>query len=152
MYSRSHLLLAMTLLAPVSALAVQVDAHGQLTDARGQALQLRGVTWPGFDRAALVAAGLRNSTLQQTLDQMQAADINALRVPVCTATLQAKPVAAADVAGEPALRGLNSLQALDAVVRASTQRGMQVLLAFADGGCDDSAPQLGAKQQPGQTA
>lgn len=35
MYSRSHLLLAMTLLAPVSALAVQVDAHGQLIDARG---------------------------------------------------------------------------------------------------------------------
>ncbi|MBG3850909.1 expansin EXLX1 family cellulose-binding protein [Xanthomonas sp. WHRI 8391] len=147
MYSRSHLLLAMTLLAPVSALAVQVDAHGQLIDARGQALQLRGVTWPGFDRASLVAAGLRNSTLQQTLDQMQAADINALRVPICTATLQAKPVAAADIAGDPALRDLTSLQLLDAVVRASTQRGMQVLLAFADGGCDDSAPQLGAQQQ-----
>lgn len=78
---------------------------------------------------------------------MQAADINALRVPVCTATLQAEPVAAADVAGDPALRGLSSLQLLDAVVRASTQRGMQVLLAFADGGCDDSAPQLGAQQQ-----
>ncbi|MFA0923649.1 expansin EXLX1 family cellulose-binding protein [Xanthomonas fragariae] len=147
MYSRTQLLLALALLAPATALAVQVDAQGRLVDARGQTLQIRGVTWPGFDRAAMVATGLRSNTLQQLLDQMQVSQINALRVPVCAATLQARPVAAADVAGDPTLRGLRSLQVLDAVVRTSTQRGMQVMFAFADAGCDENSPQLGTQQQ-----
>ncbi|MFA1726439.1 expansin EXLX1 family cellulose-binding protein [Xanthomonas nasturtii] len=147
MQSHSRLLLVLALLAPVTALAVQVDAHGRIVDTRGQTLQIRGVTWPGFDRATHVAAGLQGNTLQQLLDQLQAADINALRLPVCAATLQAAKVAATDVAGEPTLRGLNSVQVLDAVVRASTQRGMQVMFAFADAGCDDSAPQLSTQQQ-----
>lgn len=145
MRSHAHLLLGLALLTPVTALAVQVDARGHLTDARGQALQVRGVTWPGFDRAALAATGLRSNTLQQLLDQMQGSDINTVRVPICAATLQVRPVAAAEVAGDPALAGLTSLQLLDAVVRASTQRGMQVLLAFADGACDDASPQLGTQ-------
>ncbi|WP_311260630.1 MULTISPECIES: expansin EXLX1 family cellulose-binding protein [unclassified Xanthomonas] len=147
MQTRTHLLLALALLAPVTALAVQVDPQGRLVDAQGQTLQIRGVTWPGFDRAALAAAGLRDSTLAQVLDQMQAADINAVRLPICAAALQPTPVAAADVAGDPALRGLTASQLLDAVVRAASQRGMQVMFAFADGRCDDSAPQLGTQQQ-----
>ncbi|MCS3810538.1 expansin EXLX1 family cellulose-binding protein [Xanthomonas sp. 4461] len=147
MQSRTHLLLALALLAPVNAPAVQVDPQGRLVDAHGQALQIRGVTWPGFDRTALAAAGLRDSTLTQVLDQMQAADINTVRVPVCAAALQARPVAAAEVAGDPALRGLDASQLLDAVVRAATGRGLQVIFAFADGRCDDSAPQLGTQQQ-----
>ncbi|WP_261380904.1 expansin EXLX1 family cellulose-binding protein [Xanthomonas vasicola] len=147
MNSLSRLLLMLALLTPVTALAVQVDAQGRIVDTHGQAMQLRGVTWPGFDRATHVAAGLHSTTLQQVLDQLQAADINALRLPVCAATLRAAAVAPTDVAGDPALLGLNSLQVLDAVVRASTQRGMQLMLAFADAGCDDSAPQLGPQQQ-----
>ncbi|WP_115526982.1 MULTISPECIES: expansin EXLX1 family cellulose-binding protein [Xanthomonas] len=147
MQTRTHLLLALALLAPVTALAVQVDPQGRLVDAQGQTLQIRGVTWPGFDRTALAAAGLRDSTLAQVLDQMQAADINAVRLPICAAALQPTPVAAADVAGDPALGGLTASQLLDAVVRAASQRGMQVMFAFADGRCDDSAPQLGTQQQ-----
>ncbi len=147
MQSRTHLFLMLALLAPVTALAVQADPQGGLVDAQGQALQMRGVTWPGFDRTALAAAGLRDSTLAQVVDQMQAADINAVRVPVCAAALQATPVAAAEVAGDPALRGLDASQLLDAVVRAVSRRGMQVMFAFADGRCDDSAPQLGTQPQ-----
>ncbi|WOB27071.1 MULTISPECIES: expansin EXLX1 family cellulose-binding protein [Xanthomonas] len=147
MQTLTHLLLALALLAPVTALAVEVDPQGRLVDAQGQALQIRGVTWPGFDRTALAAVGLRDSTLAQVLDQMQAADINAVRVPICAAALQGTPVAAAEVAGDPALRGLDASQLLDAVVHAASQRGMQVMFAFADGRCDDSAPQLGTQQQ-----
>ncbi|WP_115571925.1 expansin EXLX1 family cellulose-binding protein [Xanthomonas campestris] len=144
MNPRAQWLVACAALAPVVACAMQVDAHGQLRDTSGHAVQLRGVTWPGFDGASHVARGLQDATLQQALDQMQAAQINALRIPVCPASLQAQPLVARDVAGEPALRGATALQALDAVVSASTQRGMQVMLAFANGGCDDQAPQLRA--------
>lgn len=147
MQSRTHLLLALALLAPVTSLAMQVDSRGQLVDVQGRVLQLRGVTWPGFDRSTLVAAGLHSRTLAQLLDQMQASDINAVRLPVCAAALHGRPVPAAAVAGDPALHALNSLQLLNAVVRASSERGMQVLFAFADGGCDEEAPQLGTHPQ-----
>ncbi|PPV05912.1 cellulase [Xanthomonas bromi] len=147
MLSHKHLSIALATLIPVTAPAMQVSTRAPLVDATGQALQIRGVTWPGFDRAGLAAAGMRNDTLAQMLDRMQASDINAVRVPVCAAVLQRVPVAAAEVAGDPTLRGLDSLQLLDAVVHAATQRGMQVMFAFADGGCDDRAPLLGAQQQ-----
>ncbi|WDM74852.1 expansin EXLX1 family cellulose-binding protein [Xanthomonas sp. NCPPB 1638] len=147
MQLRSHLLLALAALTPLTCGAMQVDAHGQLVDARGRTLQVRGVTWPGFDRSTLAATGLRDSTLAQQLGRMQASQITALRLPLCAAVLQGRPVAADDVAGDPALRGLNSLQLVDAVVRNATQRGMQVLFAFAAGGCDDDAPQLGTTPQ-----
>lgn len=142
MQLRTHLLLALAALTPATSMAVQVDAHGRLIDAQGRTLQIRGVTWPGFDRLGLAATGLQDSTLAQVLDRMQAARINAVRLPLCTAALQGRPVVAAEVAGDPALRGLNSLQVVDAVVRSATQRGMQVMLAFADGGCNDDAPRL----------
>ncbi|MEA5126296.1 expansin EXLX1 family cellulose-binding protein [Xanthomonas floridensis] len=147
MHPRTPLVLALALLAPVTALAVQVDTRGHLMDAQGQPLQIRGTTWPGFDRAGLAIAGLRNNTLAQLLDQMQAADINAVRLPLCAAVLQSRPVTASDVTGDRALAGLNSLQLLDAVVHAASQRGLQVMFALADGRCDDSAPQLGTQPQ-----
>ncbi|AKO03287.1 expansin EXLX1 family cellulose-binding protein [Xanthomonas oryzae pv. oryzicola] len=147
MLSHIHFLIALATLVPVTAPAMQVSTQAPLVDATGQTLHIRGVTWPGFDRAGLAAAGMRNNTLAQLLDRMQASDINAVRVPVCAAVLQRAPVAAAEVAGDSTLRGLDSLQLLDAVVHAATQRGMQVVFAFADGGCDDRAPLLGAQQQ-----
>ena len=147
MPSHIHFLIALATLIPVTAPAMQVSTQAPLVDATGQTLHIRGVTWPGFDRAGLAAVGMRNNTLAQLLDRMQASDINAVRVPVCAAVLQRAPVAAAEVAGDSTLRGLDSLQLLDAVVHAASQRGMQVMFAFADGGCDDRAPLLGAQQQ-----
>nr|WVJ84995.1 expansin EXLX1 family cellulose-binding protein [Xanthomonas campestris pv. campestris] len=147
MPSHIHFLIALATLIPVTAPAMQVSTQAPLVDATGQTLHIRGVTWPGFDRAGLAAVGMRNNTLAQLLDRMQASDINAVRVPVCAAVLQRAPVAAAAVAGDSTLRGLDSLQLLDAVVHAASQRGMQVMFAFADGGCDDRAPLLGAQQQ-----
>ncbi|MCC8538425.1 expansin EXLX1 family cellulose-binding protein [Xanthomonas axonopodis pv. poinsettiicola] len=147
MHPRSHVFLALALLAPVTASAVQVDTRGQLMDTQGRPLQIRGTTWPGFDRAGLAATGLRDNTLAHLLDQLQAADINAVRLPICAAVLQSRPITASEVAGDPALAGLNSLQLLDAVVRAASERGLQVMFAFADGRCDDGAPQLGTQAQ-----
>ncbi|AZU11713.1 cellulase [Xanthomonas phaseoli pv. phaseoli] len=147
MLSHLHFLIALATLVPLTAPAMQVSTQAPLVDATGQTLHIRGVTWPGFDRAGLAAVGMRNNTLAQLLDRMQASDINAVRVPVCAAVLQRVPVAAAEVAGDSTLRGLDSLQLLDTVVHAATQRGMQVMFAFADGGCDDRAPLLGAQRQ-----
>ncbi|KAB7772567.1 expansin EXLX1 family cellulose-binding protein [Xanthomonas maliensis] len=139
-----RLLLAATLLAPSLALALQVDTQGRLVDGNGQAQQLRGVTWPGFDRPTHVASGLEYTSLESLLDTLQQAQVNAVRLPICAATLQGAAVDASAVQGDAHLSGLNATQVLDAVIAASTRHGMQVLLAYAQADCDDAPPRLGA--------
>lgn len=101
---------------------------GQIYDQSGKRVQLRGVNWFGFETEVKVAHGLWARNWRDMLVQMQKLHINAVRVPVCPDTLRGTEVGAIDYDLNPDLKGLNSLQVLDKLVRGMSDAGMYVLL------------------------
>lgn len=102
-------------------------AGGQILHA-GKAVQLRGVNWFGFETELHVAHGLWKRNWQEMIAQMQGLKINAVRIPVCPASLHGITPGGIDYGKNPKLRGLNSLQVLDKLVSEFNSRGMYVLI------------------------
>jgi endoglucanase len=114
-------------LAPSSAWAYSV-ANGRIVDAHGQAVQLRGVNWFGFETTDHVAHGLWARNWKSMIDQMRDLGFNAVRLPLCPGTLRGSAPRSIDYALNPDLAGLDSLGVLDAVVHQLDARGLYVLL------------------------
>jgi endoglucanase len=110
---------------PVSAYSV---VNGRILDAQGQAVQLRGVNWFGFETTDHVVHGLWARNWKSMIDQMRDVGVNAMRLPVCPGTLRGATPAGINYALNPDLAGLDSLGLLDAVVHYLDARGLYVLL------------------------
>ena len=92
------------------------------------AVQLRGVNWFGFETELQTIHGLWRRNWKEMIAQMQGLRINAVRIPVCPATLRGVTPGGIDYDKNPDLRGLNTLELLDKVVTELDARGMHVLI------------------------
>lgn len=91
-------------------------------------IQLRGVNWFGFETELYAPHGLWKRNWREMIAQMDEADINAVRIPVCPDTLRGKTPGGIDYGRNPELQGLTSLEILDRVVDEFNERGMHILL------------------------
>ncbi|WP_155392978.1 cellulase family glycosylhydrolase, partial [Xanthomonas albilineans] len=80
------LLAAALMLASSSAWSYAVKS-GQVVDDSGNAVQLRGVNWFGFETPEHIAHGLWTRNWKDMITQMQSLGFNAVRVPFCPQTL-----------------------------------------------------------------
>ncbi len=102
--------------------------NGQVVDDAGQAVQLRGVNWFGFEGGEHVVHGLWARNWKDMIGQMQQQGFNAVRLPFCPQSLRGTAPGSIDYSRNPDLQGLNSQQILDKVVQEISDRGMFVLL------------------------
>ena len=114
-------------LAAAPAFAYSVS-NGQVLDAQGNPIQLRGVNWFGFDTGNHTVHGLWARNWKDMISQMQSIGVNAVRLPFCPASLQASGVSSINYGLNPDLQNLNSQQLMDKVIKELTDRGMYVLL------------------------
>jgi endoglucanase len=126
MKTRILVLLLSVFLGPCSASAYSV-VDGRIVDAQGQAVQLRGVNWSGFETTDHVVHGLWARNWKSMIDQMRDLGFNAVRLPVCPGTLRRSVPSSINYALNPDLAGLDSLGLLDAVVHYLDARGLYVL-------------------------
>ena len=105
---RVLVVLLSVLLGPYSASAYSV-VNGRIVDAQGQAVQLRGVNWSGFETTDHVVHGLWARNWKSMIDQMRDLGFNAVRLPVCPGTLRGSVPSSIDYALNPDLAGLDSL-------------------------------------------
>lgn len=122
-----RLVLLALLYASGQAQAFTVD-NSHIHDSTGKSVQLRGVNWFGFETGDHVAHGLWARNWKDMIAQMKAVGFNAVRVPVCPATLAGAAVGSVNAALNPDLVGKNSLQVLDAVLGEFDRQGFYILL------------------------
>ena len=126
---------ACLLLAPLRPAWSYETRAGSILDAAGHPVQLRGVNWFGFETSNHVVHGLWARHWQDMILQMQELGFNAVRLPLCPATLQDAAPTSIDYQRNPDLAGLNSLQILDRVVMELNRRGMYILLDHHSSDC-----------------
>ncbi len=101
----------------------------RLVDGSGNAVQIRGVNWFGFETSNGVPHGLWSRNLEEMLDQIADLGFNTIRVPFSAAIIDAtQPVSGLNEAENPDLAGLTSLDVLDRFIEASGERGLAVIL------------------------
>ncbi|RYF65383.1 MAG: endoglucanase, partial [Comamonadaceae bacterium] len=123
-----RLALAGCLLATCSgAWSYSINA-GKVTDSAGNAVQLRGVNWFGFETQTNVVHGLWARNWKDMITQMQQSGFNAVRLPFCPATLRGNAPNSIDYSRNADLQGLSAIQVMDTIVQELSRRGMYVLL------------------------
>ena len=106
----------------------------------GQTLTLHGVNWFGFDGESHVIGGLWLRTLPDMIRQMQSLGIDAVRLPICPASLSEAPVTSVNYYINPQLQGLNARQTLLAVSRSFDTAGISILLDYHTTDCSTISP------------
>jgi endoglucanase len=101
---------------------------GKIYNQKNAVIQIRGVNWFGFETNDHVVHGLWARPWKDMISQMKSLGFNAVRVPVCPATLHGASVSSIDFAKNPDLVGKNSLQILDLVVNEFNKQGFYILL------------------------
>ncbi len=104
--------------------------NGQIVDDSGNAVQLRGVNWFGFETPEHIAHGLWTRNWKDMITQMQSLGFNAMRVPFCPQTLHGASPGSIDYSQNSDLQGMSSLQVMDKIINEFSSRGMYVLLDF----------------------
>jgi endoglucanase len=100
-----------------------------LVDADGDAVQIRGVNWFGFETSAGMPHGLWSRNMEEMLDQIAGLGFNSIRLPFSSAMLDG--TAAPQGINEqenPDLIGLTSLELMDRMVDAAGARGLAIIL------------------------
>ncbi|MBI2601341.1 glycoside hydrolase family 5 protein [Candidatus Daviesbacteria bacterium] len=95
---------------------------------QGVQIKLKGVNWFGFETEIHVVHGLWSRGYKEMITQMKNLGFNAVRVPVCPATINGAEVSSIDYSKNADLQGLNSLQVLDKVLGELNNQGMYILL------------------------
>ena len=114
-------------LSSVSAFAYSVN-DGKIIDDQGKTVQLRGVSWFGFDTNNHTVHGLWARNWKEMITQMQSLGFNAVRLPFCPASLHGTAVGSINYSLNPDLQNLNSQQLMDTIIKEISDRGMYVLL------------------------
>ena len=102
----------------------------------GEEVQLFGVNWFGAETQDHVVHGLWTRNYQDMVDQIASLGLNAVRLPVCPATLDDVVPNSINYAANPSLQGLGSLEILDVVVGALDAAGIHVLVDHHRPDCD----------------
>jgi len=139
--NNKNLLLLALLQTPGWTHAYSVD-NGNVYDGNGQAVQLRGLNWFGFETADHIAHGLWARNWKDMIAQMKSLGFNAVRLPVCPATLEGVAVNNFNSTLNPDLSGKNSLQVLDAVIAEFDHQGFYILLDHHRLDCNDGISEL----------
>ena len=116
--------------------------NGAIYDANNGRVQLRGVNWFGFETADHIAHGLWARNWKDMIVQMQSIGFNAVRIPVCPATLAGVSVSNYNSTLNPDLVGKNSLQILDMVLNEFDRQGFHILLDHHRLDCNDGIAEL----------
>ena len=127
MLRRFVLSLLGALLLPLSASAYSVSGN-QILDAEGQRIQLRGVSWFGFETPIFVVQGLWARNYKDMIAQMKSIGLNAVRIPFCPTPLRGVPPNSIAYNLNPELQGLNSLEVMDKIVGELDRQQMFVLM------------------------
>lgn len=101
---------------------------GSIVDQNGDAVQLRGVDWFGFETQDHVAHGLWTRNWRDMVAQIKVQGFNAVRIPVCPDTLQGQPNPNIDYGLNPDLQGMDSQQVLDTLLNHLDAEGVFILL------------------------
>ncbi len=121
------LLAAALMVASSSAWSYAVK-NGQVVDDSGNAVQLRGVNWFGFETPEHITHGLWARNWKDMITQMQNLGFNAVRLPFCPDTLHSASPGSIDYSQNSDLQGMSSLQVMDTIINELSRRGMYVLL------------------------
>ncbi|MFG1424706.1 Calx-beta domain-containing protein [Roseixanthobacter glucoisosaccharinicivorans] len=114
----------------------------QIVDAAGNAVQIGGVNWFGFESDTMSPHGLWTRSYQDMMDQMKDLGFNTIRLPFSTDMLHAtSPANGIDYAKNPDLAGLAPLQVMDKIVDYADAIGMKIILDHhrSDAGAGTSA-------------
>jgi endoglucanase len=113
--------------APVSSKGSYTAANNKIYR-NGSAVQLKGISWFGFETSTNVVHGLWARNWKDQIVQMKSLGFNSVRVPFCPATLKGVTPTSIDYSKNDDLRGLNSLQILDKVMKELNDQGLYILL------------------------
>lgn len=105
----------------------------QILDAQGNKVWLTGANWFGFNASERVLHGLWSVNLETTINAIAGRGINILRVPISTELLHewqngVSTTAQINTHANPALVGATSLEVFDALIAASKNAGLKILL------------------------
>jgi endoglucanase len=111
-----------------------------IVDAGGDAVQIRGVNWFGFETGAAMPHGLWQRNLGEMLDQIAGLGFNTIRLPFSSHMLDdgVAPQGINEQAN-PDLVGLTSLELMDRVVDEAGARGLAIILDRHALGADNRA-------------
>jgi endoglucanase len=100
-----------------------------VVDSHGSRFKLKAVNWYGSHLAKQVPEGLDKQPLDHIITLIQAWGFNTVRLPYSNQMIHdEKPVADADVAANPNLKGLRPLEIFDHTVAALAKAGIAVIL------------------------
>jgi len=123
--------------APVPA---PVDAGGRplnylhtcgasLFDSGGHEVRISGVNWFGMETGTFAPHGLWSRNWKTILDQISSLGYNAIRLPISNEALNPGVMPQGiDYQVNPDLKGMSSLQILDAIIAEAGRRGLKVVL------------------------
>lgn len=105
----------------------------QILDAQGNKVWLTGANWFGFNTSERVLHGLWSVNLESTINAIAGRGINLLRVPISTELLHewqngVTTIAQINSHANPTLDGASTLEVFDALVTASRNAGLKILL------------------------
>jgi endoglucanase len=101
---------------------------GKIVDVAGREVRLTGVNWSGLETSAFAPLGLWSRTIDETLDQIQKAGFNTLRLPYSNQLFEPHTPGRVNFDRNPDLRGVTGLALMDRVVEGARRRGLRVLL------------------------
>ena len=131
---RALVLLCMTFTAAGATAVGYFTQGGNLYDANGQEIQVRGISHFGFNATILQPEFLWAMGWKQQIAQIKSLGFNAIRLPIVPDTLyNATPVnqlSYIDAALNPELIGKTPLQTLDLWMAEADRQGMYILLDF----------------------
>ena len=114
-------------LAPLPSANGYTASNGQMYH-NGQRIILHGVNWSGMESSGNSPDGLWQLSMDSLLTSMQSIGVNAVRLPLCPATIDGASVSNINTQQNPDLVNKNSLQVLDALMAKLDARGMYALL------------------------
>lgn len=94
----------------------------------GEKITLHGVNWFGAETGTYVFHGLWARNWKDMVKQIKDLKFNAVRVPVCPATLQGMATDSINYKLNPDLKELNSLQVLDSILGEINNQNLYILL------------------------
>ena len=94
----------------------------------GSKITLRGINWFGAETGTHVFHGLWARNWKDMVKQMKGLKFNAVRVPICPATLQGVATDSINYNLNPDLERLNSLQVLDKILTDINNQNLHILL------------------------
>jgi len=101
----------------------------RIVDDQNRPVQWNGINWFGFETSNYAPHGLWQASMDSFLDLMARNGFNLLRVPWCNEMLhtERRPNVSAEHAN-PALKGKQPIEVLDALIAGAGRRGMRVVL------------------------